>query len=176
MEVKIKLLGEFLKSEQEKTIGDLKEVSLQIEKLSKLPADEFALDGNFEVGATNKESILDGLKFQKAMYTGILSQTERFINVSDMSVEQINALRDSIKQVREQNKSRKEQIKEELSDALMGQKSTYHMDFCPLHGTDREWAIDSECQCPGAYIIRKRMADGMSFEDAKRYVIENEVM
>jgi hypothetical protein len=93
------LLQEFLESETTKTIIDLKEVNGQLVKLISTPDDEFALDGNAEVGAQNKTSAMEGLKFQKAMYSGILSQNERFLNTLKMSVDELNALMSSIKMV-----------------------------------------------------------------------------
>lgn len=174
MEEKMRLLQEFLESETTKTIIDLKEVNRQLSKLSAIPDDEFALDGNAEVGAANKVSTIDGLKFQKAMYSGILSQNDRFLNVLKMNEDELNALMESIKMIREQNKERRENILVELGSAIMSANYNFHVDFCPLNGTEKPWATSEECVCPGAYIIRKRMSEGMSFEEAKLYVIENE--
>lgn len=168
------LLQEFLESETTKTIIDLKEVNGQLVKLISTPDDEFALDGNAEVGAQNKTSAMEGLKFQKAMYSGILSQNERFLNTLKMSVDELNALMSSIKMVREQNKARKDEIRSQLDDAVLNQKSNFHVDFCPCFETNKPWGTSEDCVCPGAYILRKRMSEGMTYEEAKRYIIENE--
>lgn len=174
MEKKMELLQQFLESEVVKTIEDLKEVNAQLNKLSKIPDDEFALDGDAEVGAKNKASVIDGLKFQKALSSGIMSQTERLQNLLKMSEDELLALMESIKMVREQNKARRDGMRVDLDDAVLNQNSNFHIEWCPLHGTSEPWAISETCICPGAYIIRKRMSEGMTFDEAKKYVIENE--
>lgn len=176
MEQKEQLLMTFLESEYEKTITDLKEVNTQLNKLSVIPNDEFALDGNAEVGATNKQSVIDGLKYQKAMYTGILSQTERFQNIVKMTEDELLALEKTMKLAREQMKDRRDNMKLDLDEAVMAQNSNYHIEWCELHGTDEPWATSEKCTCPGAYIIRKRMSEGLTFAEAKKYVIENEAL
>jgi hypothetical protein len=176
MEDKIKLLVTFLESETDKTIGDLKDIGNQMAKLSKIPDDEFALDGDAETGAKNKANVIDGLKFQKAMYTGILSQNERFQNALKMSVDELNALMESIEMVREQNKARRDNMRIDLDDAVLNMNSNFHVEWCELYESKEPWAIHEKCTCPGAYIIRKRMSEGMTFEEAKRYVIENEAI
>lgn len=176
MEEKIKSLLVFLESEMEKTTEDMVELNNQLAKLTNISADEFSLTGDHKEGRVNKQSIIDGIKFQKALFSGILSQTERFMNVIQMSEEQLTAMNNSMKLVRQQAKERKENMKHEASSTLPDQNSTFHTDWCPLKGTDKPWAVSAECVCPGAYIIRKRMSEGMTFEEAKKYVIDNEAI
>ena len=174
MDKKNSLLAKFLESEVEKTTDDLKEINAQLNKLSKVPDDEFALDGNIEVGRDNKKSIIEGLKFQKALHSGILSQIERFQNIVQLSDAEIESLNDKLESVRLENKSRFENMKLEMNENIMEQNSNFHVEWCELNGTQEPWAISEKCTCPGAYIIRKRMSEGMSFEEAKQYIINNE--
>jgi hypothetical protein len=174
MEMKLQLLLNFLESETTKTIDDLKDVNAQLKKLTTIADDEFSLDGNAETGGKNKLSIIDGLKFQKAMYSGILSQNERFTNVLKMTEDELNSLMASIVMVRAQNKARKEQIRLELDDAILNQNSNFHVEFCPCHKTSEPWGTSENCVCLGAYILRKRMSEGMTYEEAKKYIVENE--
>ena len=78
---------------------------------------------------------------------------------------------------REQDKMHFNQIRKEVFNSNRKSKNKEpHISWCKVYGTGKKWAIDKDCNCPGAYIIRKRMKEGMSFKAAKKYVIDNELL
>ena len=155
----------------------LKDQADTINSAKKQPDDEWSVDGDPDIGRKNKESIIEGCSYTVGYINAVKNLIPEFIDLLKMDENEIAQLIKENEQVDKQNKKHFEKVRKELSlRKARTNKTGPHIDWCNISGTGRPWAIDEECNCPGAYIIRKRMKEGMSFEQAKQYVIDNHLL
>ena len=111
---------------------------------------------------------MDALVYEKAFTTGEIDKIEHIINVLKMTEVDFKMYEETLEEVRT---SRENMVKNMAAPALEAVPN--HQDWCPLKGTDQPWGISEGCICQGAYIIRKKMKEGLTFEEAKQYIIDN---
>jgi hypothetical protein len=156
--------------ETEMTEGEkqLFEVNNRLKLLSKIPNDEWDLEGDAVKGESNKKSAMDALVYEKAFTTGEVDKIEHIINVLKMTEVDFKMYEDTLEEVRS---GRQNMINNRPAPAM--EAIPNHQDWCPLKGTDQPWGISEGCICQGAYIIRKKMKEGLTFDESKQYIIDN---
>jgi hypothetical protein len=153
----------------------LKEQHRIIKSAKRQPDDEWSLEGDLMIGRKNKESAIEGASYTVGYSTAIKNLIPEIIDLMEMSELDIRKMITSDKKTSEDDKKHFNRIPKEILNSIRENKDP-HISWCKVYGTGKKWAIDKECNCPGAYIIRKRIKEGMSFKAAKKYVMDNGLM
>ena len=148
---------------------------LSMDRVRLIPDDEYNLDGNSELGRLAKAETIESYQYHIGYVNGYNVLTDRILALLDMSEEEIKASLKEDKKIKIKNDLHiKDLMNSIISKSADSTTKDQHIQWCDARGTDTPWATDTLCNCPGAYVIRKRMSEGMSFEDAKQWVIDNE--
>lgn len=174
---KIKLIKDILTQAASGFQETIKEEEKWRKQTMETPDDEMSNEGNPEWGRQNKESVMEGLTHQIAYRSAVLDMNEKFFGLLDMSEESLRKYIEDAEQAKIESAKERQMWKEEwLGKAENRPESEQnpHISWCKIHGTNRPWGTDPGCTCPGAYVLRKRMKEGMPFEEAKQWVGERE--
>jgi len=154
----------------------------EIKKIKLIPDDEFSLEGNAEFGRNNKEEIISMYNYEIGFNTALQTELQKFLDILLMSDEEFinHEFSDIFVTFGVRNSSFTNEVEKQLQKFSKlhkkSDKNEQHINYCALYRTNEPWAVHPECTCPGAYIIRKRMKEGMSFDDAKKWIIDNEML
>ena len=143
-------------------------VNNRLKVLNKVPEDEWDLEGDVANGTLNKKAAMDALVYEKAFTTGELDKLEHIINLPKMTDADFSMYEQTLEEVKATRQAMLDNMAVPSMEAV-----PVHQDWCELKGTDEPWGISEKCTCQGAYIIRKKMKEGLSFEDAKQYIMDN---
>jgi hypothetical protein len=152
----------------------IKDLEKQIQKARNTPDDEYSLQGDAEQGRKNKESVIENHTYTIGYLTSANFHMEEFLRMLSMTTEEILSSLEHDIEVKKNNKKTLDSLFKKIKTSKK-EKTDNHIEWCELHGTGLPWAISEKCDCPGAYSLRKRMSEGMTFDEAKKWVIDNEM-
>lgn len=157
---KSKGLKKFLKS-QEKL---LKQAKLQ-------PDEEWSAKRDPQEGRRQKELMVEASHFTIGYITALRDFIPEVTELLDKSEKQIKKIRKAEKQAEKKQKKKDKKAEKPLATPRMVPMKDPHIEWCPAFGTGKEWAVDPDCNCPGASVVRKRMKKGATLEEAKEYIV-----
>ena len=152
----------------------IKELEKEIKRIRAIPDDEYSLQGNPQHGRENKQSVIENHTYTLGYLTATRVEIKNTIELLTMSTEEILSSIERDKEIKKENKKTLNSISKRITTSKK-EKTDNHIEWCELHGTGLPWATEEKCDCPGAYSIRKRMSEGMTFDEAKKWIIDNEM-
>ncbi len=152
----------------------IKDLEKQIQKARNTPDDEYSLQGDAEQGRKNKESVIENHTYTIGYLTATKVEINNIIELLSMSTEEILSSIERDKEIKKENKKNLNSIFKRIKTSKKEEPDN-HIEWCELHRSGLPWAISEKCDCPGAYSLRKRMSEGMTFDEAKKWVIVNEM-
>ncbi len=159
---KSKGLQKFLKSQA----ALLKEAKLQ-------PDEEWSEKRNPTEGRAKKELMVEASQYTIGYITALKDFIPEVMDLLGKSGKQIQKMqRDEKQKEKKQKKKERKLARKETPKTKIVRLKEPHIEWCPAYGTGKEWAVDPDCSCPGASIVRKRMKKGATLEEAKKYIAD----
>ncbi len=171
---KIELIKKILKGDNKMLLKSKKDTIVSIAKIRNTPDDEYSLDGDAEYGRNAKAEVIESHQYHIGYVSGHDNLLGKIIELLDMSEDEIKQSLEEDKKVVKKNLAMMKRLMKEVSREKEDDDKDPHIKWCSAYGTGAPWAIDVTCNCPAAYVIRKRMSEGMTFEQAKQWSIDND--
>lgn len=171
---KIELIKKMLKDANKTLLKSKKRGEADLTRIRNIPNDEYNLDGDSEMGRLAKAEVIEGLQYHIGYVSGHDNLVDSILELLDMSEDEINQSLEHDKKIVKTNAATMKKLMKSITNNKKDDNADPHIQWCSAHGTGVPWAVDETCDCPGAYIIRKRMSEGMSYDDAKQWIIDNE--
>ncbi len=171
---KLELIKKILKKDNKMLLKSKKETEKSIIKVKNTPDDEYNLDGNPELGRVTKSESIESHQYHIGYVNGHNNLVDKILELLDMSEDEIKQSLVEEKKIVKKNAAYMKKLMKGITNQKENEDKDPHINWCSVYGTGAPWAIDSRCNCPAAYVIRKRMVEGKTFDEAKQWAIDNE--
>jgi hypothetical protein len=164
------LIQNFLKLKAKSVNRFIKKQNKLIQKAQQQSDLDWSTNSDETEGRARKDAMLEASHFTVGYLTAMEDIANEVHLLLEKSADELSEMiRDYKKQLK---KDSKKLAPKKIKKAKILPLSDPHEDWCELYETNRPWAIDEACTCPGASEIRAKMEAGMSLMDAKNEVLK----
>lgn len=170
-----KIITKILKEKSKGLRKFLKSQDKLVQRAKAQTDEEWSLKNDPVEGRKKKDLMVEASQFTIGYITALSDLIPEMIDLLGKSEKQIRQMQKDEQQKEKQRKKkeRKAAEKEIVKTKIVKlQEKEQHIEWCPLYGTGKKWAVDPDCSCPGASVVRKRMKKGATLEEAKRYIAD----